>query len=50
MNKNDLILSILKMQEENKEKFFEVANKEDLQKLSRSDLILVYNATYTYIK
>lgn len=45
MKKNEIIEKIIEIQNQKKECFVEVARLEDLQKLTKNDLIVVYNAS-----
>ena len=46
MNKKELIKNIIKLQTEKTNCFVKVATIEELQGLTKNDLIMVYNASY----
>lgn len=46
MRKSNIINEIIEMQSKNPEVFIQVAKKEDLEKLSKAELTIVYNVTF----
>ena len=49
MKKSELIKEIIKLQNQKKECYFEIAKEENLEKLKINDLIMIYNASYKLI-